>query len=416
MTPTFAAQRRTGPGLAALIAAGVALRLLIAPLGAHPGDLPALSRWADALAAVGLAGVYPATDANYPPAGLALIAASRGLFGLLAPGQNAAGPLWLVCLKLPAIAADAAAMGIAARLGDGRRGPVAALAFNPALILMSAWWGQIDSVYAALALASVAAAGADRPLRAGLALGAGGLVKLQGLASAPAALIACLRTEPEGGRLSRAVRLGAGFGLAAAAGLLPFALIGQAGLVMQRSAALLTTPGWLTVNALNGWYLLTGGAGNWAFNAPLTAPDTADLLPGLPYRLAGALLLAGWTITVAALAWRRTDRAGWLLAGALLQLGLFLWPTGAHERYALGALPLLAAAWAACPPDAGRRFAGLLTLLTLGHTLNLLWAAPPHPALEPLAGGRAAGLILAVLLTTAGLWGLAALAMRPPSH
>ena len=115
---------------------------------------------------------------------------------------------------------------------------------------------------------------------------------------------------------------------------------------MGRSVALVASPGWLTVNALNVWYLLTAGRGNWAYNAPLVRPDTLPLVGGLSARAVGLLALAIWSASVLWLGWRarvRPQQPGWPLAGALLYLGVFLFPTQAHERYAFAAVPLLAA-------------------------------------------------------------------------
>jgi len=196
----------------------------------------------------------------------------------------------------------------------------------------------------------------------------------------------------------------------------PFALTGQAGLVLRRAVAVIASPGWLTVNALNGWYLLTGGAGNWAFNAPLTLSDTAPMLAGLSARTLGALMLAAWTAAVCLLGWRARSEQGYLLGGALLALGLFLWPTGSHERYALAALPLLAAAnlplsagcWGVRPGDE----ALVYPLLTLLVTLNLVWAAPPFRWLEPFAGDRPIGLAISAGMLAAAGWGVWMLFVR----
>ena len=56
-------------GLSIILAAALLIRLALAPWTAHPGDLPELSAWADALAAHGWVGLYAASSANYPPLG-----------------------------------------------------------------------------------------------------------------------------------------------------------------------------------------------------------------------------------------------------------------------------------------------------------------------------------------------------------
>ena len=226
--------------------------------------------------------------------------------------------------------------------------------------------------------------------------------------------------------------LAAGTAIPLALALIPYAATGQAGLVARRLIALVEGPGWLTVNALNTWYLLTGGAGNWAYNVPLAHPDTAPLLAGVPARTAGAAALALWTAGVLWAGWRarrEASGAAWLLTGALLALGVFLWPTQAHERYAFGAVVLLAGAVAVSLPlqrqagddMPGSGFTGpsgtkvvwqsaaLYAMITGAHTLNLLWAAPFSPRLAWFAGGRIAGSLIALAMLGGALWGWAVL-------
>lgn len=426
------------PALTVMVLLALGVRLAIAPLGAHPGDAPVLARWAEALRAYGWLNVYLASDANYPPLGMALIGLARALAGLLAPGAPIGGPVWLVCLKLPAVLADALVMALVSHESPaGRRASpwlLLSLALNPALLHLSAWWGQLDSVYAALALAALAAAARDRPLWAGAALAAAVLVKLQGAAIAPLALLAVVLGGPrrsgklDAGRASgRLLRLVLGSLLALSVGLLPFVIAGQGSLLAQRLIAVIAAPNWLTINALNVWYLVTGGAGNWTFNAPLAYPDSTLVLWGIPARTMGAVLLTAWTALVVWRAWR-SMRSGWAgklyLAGALLYLGIFLWPTQSHERYALAAIPLLAAAAAATRPANGERSPGeemnfpprliwnvyiFYAIITVTVMLNLLWAAAPFAWLEAWAGDRAAGWGIAALLMLSAGWGMALL-------
>lgn len=418
----------------ALIAAGLALRLAIAPFGGHPGDLPALTRWAAALGEHGWLHIYLSSDANYPPLGMLLIAASRWAYGLLAPGGDLSYVgLWPVMLKLPAMLADVGLALLIWRLAGARRYALwllASLVFNPALILLSAWWGQLESVYALLALGAVVAAMRGRPLRAGALLGAGLMVKLQAGAVAPVVILAALvpGDDASTGNLPplfhRLGRLALGVILPIALVMGPFVVAGQGGLMLRRLVALVAGPGWLTVNALNAWYLVTGEAGNWAYQAPLLQPDTAPVLAGLSARTVGSAMLALWSLCVLWAAWkarRAVSDAGWLLAGALLYLGIFLWPTQSHERYAFGAVALLAGMTAAAlrshHPPPGRdktqtgtgvlwQSAALYAMITLSHTLNLLWAAPPLPWLTGwFAGNVGAGLAIASASLAAALWG-----------
>jgi hypothetical protein len=410
----------------AIIAAGLVIRLAVAPWGAHPGDLPVLTRWASALGEHGWTAIYAASDANYPPLALILLAGSRRLYALLAPGASLSGPLWLTVLKLPAILADTGIAILAWRLADSRQAgtqAAVALTLNPALIYLSGWWGQYESLYALPALAAVAAAGRGRPFWAGVCLGAGMMVKLQAAAAGPVVVLAAVTgtaSQAAGRPSSEAWRsilqLASGLALPIGLTMAPFAAVGQMELVCLRMIALTASPGWLTVNALNGWYLATGGAGNWAYNAPLLWPDSAPLAAGLSARTIGLAALAIWSAVVLTAGWRARHNGlrGWLLAGALLYLGIFLWPTQAHERYALGAVVWLGgrlSAGGSVQEGPVPRYmwhdAAFYAMITVCHTLNLLWAAPFTPALEGwFAGAKGIGLaIAAVTVLTAG-WGL----------
>ena len=417
-------QAPLGWPMLAIVAAGLVVRLAVAPWSAHPGDWPVLTRWAVALGEHGWLGVYTASDANYPPLALLLLAGSRGLYALFAPALSPSGALWLIALKLPAILADAGIALLAWLLADDRQVRVwvlTALIFNPALIYLSAWWGQYESVYALLALAAIIAAGCGRPFWAGVCLGLGVMVKLQAAVAGPVIVLAAVAGRPVSKAWPAILTLLWGLALPIGLTMTPFAATGQLELVWLRMIALIASPGWLTVNALNLWYLVTGGAGNWAYNAPLLWPDSTPLVAGLSARTIGLMALALWSAVVLALGWR-ARRGGlrmWLLAGALLYLGVFWWPTQAHERYALGAV-VLGGGWLSLRAGQPHRRttdlfvfpvlwhdAALYAMISMCHTLNLLWAAPFTPALEGwFANARGIGLaIAAATLLTAG-WGL----------
>jgi hypothetical protein len=413
--------------LLALAVAGLTVRLAIAPWGGHPGDLAVLARWSQALSGGGWLRVYALSDANYPPLGMGVAAAANAIFHFIQPAAPPLSPGWLVAVKLPAILADLLILGQVWALASDTKGArwlLAATAFNPALIYLSAWWGQIESVYACLVLAAILAAGRGRPFRAGVWLGLGVMVKLQAAVAAPLILLIVAAqpraqigdrpTLPETIRAAAPEVLKAGLGLALATGvcLAPFALTGQLRLVLQRSIALVASPGWPTVNALNIWYLLTGGRGNWAYNTPLTHPDTLPVVGGLSAREVGLLALAIWSASVLWLGWRagrHTRQRGWLLCGALLYLGTFMLPTQAHERYAFPAVPLLAGAAALSTNKSTKvvwQPAALYGMITGVHLLNLIWAAPFSPTVEAAFAGRtSAGVAIALLMCGSAMGG-----------
>lgn len=406
--------------------AGVALRLAIAPWGGHPGDVATLTRWAVAMNEHEWLAIYCVSDANYPPLGMALIAWSGWIFDILTAGAvpSPERALWLLLLKLPAILSDAGIGLFIGRLAQERRGAfwlTASVAFNPALIYLSGWWGQLEGIYALCALAAVITSIRQRPFWAGVWLGLGMMVKLQAVVVVPVVVAALFCAKPIRVKCvtilhNNMTGLVAGTALPIVLAMGPFILTGQGGLVVQRVIALISGPGWLTVNALNSWYLITGGAGNWAYNAPLTWPDSAPVIAGIPARAFGTAILLIWTTSILIRAIVRAqcgeESGRWFLVGALLYLGVFLWLTQAHERYAFGAVVMLAGMEAAA--QGGTRViwqsATYYGIITVTHMLNLVWAAPFAPWLAGwFAGQRVVGMVIAATMAVAAVSGWAML-------
>ena len=396
-----------------LIIAGLLLRLWIAPSGGHPGDLPVLARWSMAAQQHGWLNLYATSDANYPPLGTAMISSTAAAFGILRPNVAivAGDPLWLLLLKLPAILSDTL-LAILVAITARRRNAlwVAATVFNPALIIMSAWWGQLDSVVVLFAASAILAVTTDRPFIAGVLLATATLIKPQGIIVAP---IVILAMDAQKNPLRRTADLAAGSLITTLITVAPFIATRQLQLVMARSIALIASPGWPTVNALNLWYLLTNGVANWAFDSRLITPDTTPIIFGLSMRAMGILVLLVWTITVLVLTWHSRHETGvWFLASALLVCGIFLFPTQVHERYLLGALPLALLYAASNRRDPGAFFLPLWLTVTL--TLNLIWAAPVFPILlDNFARHYIAGMLIALTILGGAITGLAHLYPMP---
>src|SRR3954470_7545143 len=145
-------------GVIAMFSVAFLVRLLIAP---HLGffiDLRFFHTWSTELRAVGTHRFY-STDhlADYPPA---------YMYVLWVIGKLSASPSYLL-LKLPALLADLGLAWIAGAFADRlapaslkERLPVrtvvaSAVLFNPAVIALSAGWGQVDSVPVFIVLSSM---------------------------------------------------------------------------------------------------------------------------------------------------------------------------------------------------------------------------------------------------------------------
>ena len=148
----------TPAGLIAMFAVAFLLRVLIAPHAGFYGDLRLFQMWTSQLAEVGTQHFYDQGQfADYPPGYLYVLWLTSKIS--MTPGY--------LLLKLPAILADLGlawiAGSLAARIAPaavGERFPVralvaAAVLFNPAVIALSAGWGQVDAVPAMFVLWSI---------------------------------------------------------------------------------------------------------------------------------------------------------------------------------------------------------------------------------------------------------------------
>lgn len=388
----------TKPSTYGIIIVGLLLRLLIAPHGGHPHDLQVLTDWANAAQIVGLVDIYAHTSANYPPFGVWLVAGVGWMFRVLTglPADAVHG-IWLLCLKLPAILADCALALLLVRRSSYPTLIAVLIGFNPALILLSAWWGQLESVWALFIV--VALLQREHPLLAGVAFGCALMIKQQALVAAPILMLLWLQHFRHG-----AWKAALGTSLPILIGVLPYMVAGQGVLLWQRMGALVAAPGWLTVNALNLWYLFTWGRGNWQFDQPLILPDTQIILAGVSYRLLGLILLMVWVALMLLLTWRSKD---WWLGAALLFAGVFLLPTQVHERYLFGAL-VMTLGWLvrtlqqADKPHVAWHDLTFFGMITLLHTVNLMWAFP----LTALAGSQLIGVLVSIGIIAWTGWAL----------
>jgi hypothetical protein len=297
------------------------------------------------------------------------------------------------------------------RTGGARWFPLLAAglwALNPAILYVSAFWAQVDSIHTLWMLAALLAALARRWGWSGVFMGLALLTKLHAVVLLPLFLVLAWRCS------LRAVARGA-LGLAGtlALGLLPLALSGAGDHVV---AAYFGSVGFypkLSVNAFNGWFLVQTLSAQ-AFGRELL--DTAQVVGPVTLRALGMGLLAGYA---ALLMWRiwpalEPPPAGrpWLgaavrllvfSAAGLLVFGFFSLPTEMHERYGLPALAFLA-----LPAARWRRVLWPYLLLTAAFTANLLRVLPWGPGifnlLESIPGDRllvsAASVLLFVWLTT----------------
>ena len=148
-----------------MVVAGVVIRLVLLPTDGLRGDIDQFVGWVHAVAVSGLATLYNGTPVGPVAFGpvmayiWAVLAAVQPAFATV---TDSADPGIRALMKLPASLAD---LGLAAivvfALRDRPRWAVigaAAILLHPAVIYVSAWWGQYESIFLLAGLGAVVAA------------------------------------------------------------------------------------------------------------------------------------------------------------------------------------------------------------------------------------------------------------------
>ena len=371
--PSTIERRSRGRSIGLLLAAGLALRLIIAYLLPGSGlsfDIAAFQYWAGNLADQGPLGFYDrGFFADYTPGYLYVL----WLVGVVGNLLNAVGiqsvPAmngdWtgLDLLKLPPIIADLVVgwllWKMAQELGSGRRVALVAAAlyvFNPITWFDSVVWGQVDSFGVVFLLLAVRELWNDRPERSALWATVAAVIKPQLGILVPIVAAVVIRRyliDAEPGRrfsLPRSLRdlfrARAGFRVltTAAVGLitatllaLPFGLT-PVNLLEQVAETAGGYP-YLTVNAFNPWALISqdgGGqaaAGTWIRDVVGPNGEPGFMFGPIPAVVVGTVLLLAAIVAISVIVARRPDRLTILVGVIALAVAFFVLPTRVHERY-----------------------------------------------------------------------------------
>jgi dolichyl-phosphate-mannose-protein mannosyltransferase len=332
-----------------ILAAALVFRLLLLRLHGTQGDLSIFVRWAQWLMAVGTHGLYAHTDSvvrvpiNYPPVYSLILTAIVWVYALPVFHGAQSDTLLRALLKIPGILADLGIVALAYTIVDRSYGRATALtaaaiaAFMPSTWPVSAIWGQIDSVPAALMLLAIGLTMQRRYALAWIALALAVLVKPLPVVIAP--LLFAAQLQDEG--LSPGLAIGPLCAIVVAyLTALPFA----------PSAAPLALFHWLGSIMLSGSSLYVVTSENaynlWTLVAQPVA-DTRTFL-GISYHAWGWLAFFAMAIPAYWVFLRKdeTNRSQMLVVAAFIVLAaLFLLTTRMHERYVLPALALTPVMW-----------------------------------------------------------------------
>lgn len=379
------ASPRGWPRLLLLLFAAALLRagLLITPSVGEELDVALFVRWTQKLCEHGLSGFYKNEQfCDYPP-GMLLLFLGTGKGAQWCSEDVLASPWLRSALKVPVLLADLL-LGLllyrAARPLLGPRKAIGAAAlwlFNPLGLYDGVFWGQVDAIPAVGVLAALLAVSGGWIAVAGAAFAAALLMKFQAIAFAPLVILEAYRRKG----LASLAGLSLGAGLASLAILLPFQHAGTLEECMTRSYVnVVGQYHEITKNAFNFWYLVGPKDGvdtstpRWLVEAVAGGRPSVHLqdsrLLALNYR---RLSLALYALVVAALLTLYARRPGGLnlyLAGGLLGLAFYLFPTEMHERYALPGVVLLAA-WAAASSWRERLYGAISVVLLLNLVIVL---------------------------------------------
>ncbi|MCL2376494.1 MAG: phospholipid carrier-dependent glycosyltransferase [Defluviitaleaceae bacterium] len=334
-----------------IMAAALLVRLLAAFVFndmSHPTDIQTFGAWANMLTTNGFAAFY-GTDAftDYPPGYMYILGALGTLREVFDLPWGSADHHAL--LKTPAMLFDIATVAliykIAMKFNENRNfAAIVALiyALNPAIILNSAVWGQVESIHTFLLVLSIYFIGQRKMLPSVLLFAISIVVKPQSFIFSPIYLFMFFKyIFGEGTPQFDAKRLGClalyGLGCFALIGLLFIPFIDFTALpdafleipIFAQYVNTFTTYPFITHNAYNLYAMLGLNT------APLTAP----------FEVLGFAFLAALTLFAFFLLWKKNDVGSLFLVGALLVIGTFLLSFRMHERYNFPAMVMLLLAY-----------------------------------------------------------------------
>jgi len=314
----------------------------------HPVDMHTFSAWAHMLANNGFSAFY-GSDAftDYPPGYMYILGLTGNIAQWLELGFRS--PAHGTLIKLPAMLFDIATVGfiykIAVDFNKHRNfAAIAALiyAFNPAVILNSAIWGQVESIHTFLLVVSIYFIGQRKMLPSVLLFAVSIVVKPQSFMFAPIYLFMFYKyifgenlPEFNPKKFGRLALYGlASFALIAVL-ILPFIDFGalppsflEIPIIAQYVDTFTTYP-WITHNAYNIYAL---------FGLNVTVLTTGIEILGYSF-LVLVTLFAFYLLR------KKNDTGSIFLVGAILVIGTFLLSIRMHERYNFPAIAFLLLAY-----------------------------------------------------------------------
>lgn len=250
------------------------------------------------------------------------------------------------------------------RTRNGERAALAAAAahlLNPALIYVTAYWGQADAIGAMLMLASVLLMGKDRPLASTVCFTIGVLTQLRVIILLPV-LVWVMFGKYGSRKIALIVLVNAALILAVC---LPYLAAGQAWQLFRVATDTTKVYPYVSCRTFNLWFLLS------PHNSFAQAWKDTTRVGGVSLRTAGWALFALYTAFVL---YRQKGNRDLPLAAAAVCFAFYMLPTRVHSRYLFPFLVFFPLSI-----GANRRYWLIYWLLSLNFLLNLMMVLPfPH--------------------------------------
>ena len=253
---------------AVILLLGLALRMYISWLvEGYLVDVNCFLSWGGTMASVGPAWFYQQTSfCDYPPLYTYILAFNSIITGALGGSDQIARVVFRFIPSVCDLAGCLLVYGLLIRREDINHRTslvfLAFAAFNPATILNSAAWGQMDSVLCLLLLAVAVCAVSNRWKTALPLYVIAVLVKPQALMLGPLGLIYLIMVFVRKPENRKALMIGAGISVAVlAAGMIPFGIHQEWDWLIQLYIRTLGSYPYATVNTANFHYLM---GGNWS--------------------------------------------------------------------------------------------------------------------------------------------------------
>ena len=330
----------------------------------HNTDMSCFIGWSDTIFKNGLSQFYISEGFHdYPPGYvyvMYLLGAVKNIFML------DGGALWL-WIKTPSIIADLLAGYFVYSVAEKRYNKAASVwlgtlvILNPAVILNSSLWGQVDSILGILCVVCVYCASEKQLIKSFFMFALAFLVKPQAVFVAPVLVFAIVEqailTDDYSTKKLIKILLGAvGAILSMLVLFMPFGLNPIHGIevIINQYIQTVKQYNYMTVNAFN----LYGAMGkNWA--------DAGGVISLLGY----ASIAAVWAYA-AFVFFRSKNEAKYYITSFILIFGVYMFSVKMHERYAFPALFILAMVLVYAPKT--KNFAAY-GLMTLSQFFNIAW-------------------------------------------